>query len=61
MLEVKCAASATNLKLTASRGDYQRKKSAKLESREKNACRCADYDVLLKDLQESNRQVTINR
>ena len=58
MLEVKCAASATNLKRIASREDYQRKKSAKLESRERNACRCADYDVLLKDLQESKRKAT---
>ena len=32
VLEVKCAASATNLKRRASREDYQRKKSAKLES-----------------------------
>ena len=47
------------MKRTASREDYQRKKSAKLESRERNACICADYDVLLKDLQDSKRQVTI--
>ena len=31
----------------------------KCKTRERNACRCADYDVLLIDLQESNRQVTI--
>ena len=58
-LKLKCTSSATNLKRTSSREDYQRKKATMLESKERDSCNCSEYDVVVKDLQDMKQQLII--
>ena len=57
--KLKCTSSATNLKRTSSREDYQRRKDTKLQSKETDSCKCSEYDVVVKDLQDMKQQLII--
>ena len=56
-LKLECVASAANLKRTASREEYQRKKVAKIQQ-STDCSRCGDYDALLRELEDMKKEAT---
>ena len=55
-LKLECVASAANLKRTASREEYQRKKVTKIQPTD--CSRCGDYDALLRELEDMKKEAT---